>query len=245
MCKYINRRVCIVPFHRRLPTNTLSTSACRLCGFCSSPRFFSTHMVHVVVSDRHVLPWKLSKISRPSRQAFHSHCGRAKGASASAREYRPVLRLLGCANSCWGNDPGSVGAPALLGSAVEPETSLQISVQQQFEEVKRSCPRNPSGGRALHRRRGTCFSCSGSYCIQQRWPILLSCCQGRIGRARYCPLFHQSENPPLANATKPLWVQTPDIHSTKFFRPRQWSLKFTSVVLSMDTSRPPMKREIL
>lgn len=143
-------------FYRRLPTTTLSTSACRLCEFCCSPRLFSTHMVHVVVSDGHVLPWKLSKISRPSRQAFHSHCGRAKGASASAS----IDQSCGC----WGvrtavgdNDPGSVGAPALLGSAVEPETSLQIAEQQQKEEVMRSCPRNPSGGRAQRRRRGTFF----------------------------------------------------------------------------------------
>lgn len=28
------------------------------------------------------------------------------------------------------------------------------------EELKHSCPRNPSGGRAQRRRRGTCFSCS-------------------------------------------------------------------------------------
>ena len=34
------------------------------------------------------------------------------------------------------NDPGSVGAPALLGSAVEPETSLQILGQQQPRRVK-------------------------------------------------------------------------------------------------------------
>jgi len=105
MCKCINILAYIILFYRRITTTSLSTRSCRLCGFCSSPRFFSLHMVHIVVCDRPVLPWKLSKISRPSRQAFHSHCGRAKGASSSVREYRPVLRLLGCANSCWGQRP--------------------------------------------------------------------------------------------------------------------------------------------
>ena len=102
--KYINKLACIADLYRRLPTTALSTSA-GFMGFGPVLVFFSAHMVHVVVGDRHVLPWKLSKISRPSRQAFHSHCGRAKGASASVREYRPVLRLLGCANSCWGQRP--------------------------------------------------------------------------------------------------------------------------------------------
>jgi hypothetical protein len=112
MCKCINILTYIILFYRCLPTASLTTRSFRLCGFCSGPRFFSLHMVHVVVvCDRPVLPWKLSKISRPSRQAFHSHCGRAKGASSSMKEYRPVSQSCGC----WGvrtavgdNDPGSV-----------------------------------------------------------------------------------------------------------------------------------------
>jgi len=192
MCKYISRMGCIVLFHRRLPTTTLEHK----CMLALWVLFQSSFFLHAHGSRRRQWPPCCHGNCRrfpvlPARHFIHTVVGR--------RAYQRLRGNIDQSCVCWGvrtavgdNDPGSVGAPALLGSAVEPETSLQIYEKQQFEEVKRSSPRNPSGGRAQHRRRGTCFSCSGSYCIQQRCPILLSCCHDRIGRPTFPPIREPS-----------------------------------------------------
>lgn len=59
------------------------------------------------------------------------------------------------------------------------------------------------------------------------------------------PAFPPIREPSFSQRNQNTLGSNPRHHSTKFFRSRQWSLKFTSFALSMDTSRQPIKREIL
>jgi len=135
MCKYINKLAYIVLFYSRLPATTLSTSA-DFVGFgpvlVFSPRtWFTSSSVTVMYCHGNCRRFPVL----PARHFIHTVVGRR----AHQRLGGNIDQSCGC-RGVWtavgDNDPGSVGAPALLGSAVEPETSLQISEQQQHRRGK-------------------------------------------------------------------------------------------------------------